>query len=457
MLSLRDSGVRLCDGLSRREVVRVGGLSLLGLSLANLQAAPARRVKARSCILLFLMGGPPQHSTWDPKPDAPSGIRGDFKPIATNVPGIAVSELLPRSARVMDKTCLLRAVSTADNAHSSSGYAMLTGQPHLPTNVENAKPGAPNDWPSLAAVVQHLQRGARALPSAVRLPHHIFNTDSSVWPGQDAGWLGQAANPWLFYCQPASKHLVGPELTFTADLPSGRLDDRCSLLRQIDDSQRLVDVTPYLAHDAQRRQAYDLLRSAAARDAFNLERETVTVRERYGMSQFGQSVLLARRLVEAGVALVQVNWFRGADEPADNPCWDSHAKEADRLKTALCPPFDLAYSALLEDLSQRGLLEETLVVCLAEFGRTPRINSRGGRDHWGQVFSIALAGGGIRGGQVHGASDKHAAFPQEGIVLPCDLTATLFHTLGYEPAAEIRDVLGRPHPISRGRVIPQVF
>jgi uncharacterized protein (DUF1501 family) len=458
VLTLRDKGVRLCDGWSRREVMRVGGLGLMGLSLADLHAAPAPRAKrkARSCILLFLMGGPPQHSTWDPKPAAPAEVRGAYRPIATSVPGTQIGELLPLSAQRMHEVCLLRAVSTADNAHSSSGYAMLTGVPHVPTNVENANPGAPNDWPSLAAMVQHLNRGPRPLPAAVRLPHHIFNTDGSVWPGQDAGWLGRAANPWLFHCEPASPQILGRELTLAADLPSGRIDARRSLLAQVDAGLRRVDHASFLPHERQLSQAYDLLRSPRARNAFDLDRETATVRDRFGRAQFGQSVLLARRLVEAGVSLVQVNWYRAPDEPADNPCWDSHTKETERLKTALCPPFDQAFSALLDDLTQRGMLEETLVLCLSEFGRTPRFNSRGGRDHWGPCFSVALAGGGIRGGLVHGASDAHAAYPKDGTVLPGDLTATVFHCLGYEPETEIRDTLGRPHPLSRGRVIRQI-
>lgn len=449
----------ICDTeLSRRELIRLGGLGALGLSLADLHASPvsAAHRKARSCIILFLMGGPPQHSTWDPKPDAVREVRGNYAPTATNVPGIQISEVLPRTARIMDKVCLLRAVSTRDNAHSSSGYAMLTGVPHTPTNVENAKPGAPNDWPSMAAVVQRLHRGPSALPPAVRLPHHIFNTDSSVWPGQDAGFLGRVADPWLLNCKPDSNELLGSELNYSADLSTGRLDDRHSLLRQVESSLRGMEQTPYRAHEFRRRQAYDLLRSPRARHAFDLEREPAVVRERYGRGQFGQSVLLARRLVEAGVSLVQVNWYRGADEPAANPCWDSHTQESARLKSNLCPPFDSAFSALIEDLHQRGLLEETLVCCLSEFGRTPRMNPAGGRDHWGSVFSLALAGGGIRGGQVFGASDRIGAYPRDGMVVPCDLTATVFHCLGYEPDTEIRDMLGRAHPISRGRVIQQI-
>src|SRR5262245_16266803 len=206
-----------CDGLSRRELLRVGGLSALGLSLPQLLAAP-RAGRAKSCIILFLMGGPPQHSTWDPKPDAPAEVRGEFGPIATNVPGIRIASLFPQLSRQMDKVCLLRAVSTGDNAHSSSGYYMLTGVPHAPMNVENANPGSPNDWPTLGALVRRLRGDRDGLPGAVRLPMHIFNTDSSVWPGQDAGFLGRGTDPWLFRCEPASAAFRIPEFTLAADV-----------------------------------------------------------------------------------------------------------------------------------------------------------------------------------------------------------------------------------------------
>src|SRR5579884_1058947 len=229
MLTFRDRGGRLCDGLTRREVLRVGGLAALGLSLPELlrgrqvaAAAPAGGRRAKSCILLFLMGGPPQHSTWDPKPDAPADVRGDFAPIATTVPGLSVSELLPRTALVADKLCILRAVSTGDNAHSSSGYYMLTGVPHAPKNVENANPGPPNDWPNLGAVVRRLRGDRGGLPAAVRLPMHIFNTDNSVWPGQDAGLLGRASDPWLVRCAPGSGGVRVPEFTLAADVPVHR-------------------------------------------------------------------------------------------------------------------------------------------------------------------------------------------------------------------------------------------
>ncbi len=470
MLNIHGSGVRLCDGLTRREMLRVGSLGTFGLTLPELlrgrqvQAASrapspeGNRGKAKACIVLFLMGGPPQHSTWDPKPDAPAEIRGEFKPIPTTVPGLQLSELMPRTARLADWICVLRAMSSNDNAHSSSGYFMLTGHAHQPMNFENANPGPPNDHPSLGAIVRRLNQGRNGLPAAVTLPHRIFNTDGSVWPGQDAGFLGRGADPWLFTCAPASPSFRIDQLSLPADVPQPRLETRRTLLQQVNQRLDAVERSGVLGQfDKQSQQAFDLLRSRRSRQAFRLDQESPVMRDRYGRSQFGQSVLLGRRLVEAGVTLVQVNWFRGPDEPPDNPCWDSHTKESQRLKTVLGPPMDQAYSALLEDLSQRGLLDETLVVCMAEFGRTPKINGAGGRDHWGHVYSVALAGGGVRGGQVYGASDRIGGQPKEGRVQPHDLTATVFHCLGYRPETEIHDALGKPVPISRGEVIRQVF
>ncbi len=463
MLTLRGSGTRLCDGLSRREMLHVGSLGLLGLGLPRFlqgqtaASESARKSRARSCILLFLMGGPPQHSTWDPKPDAPEQIRGPFKPIATSVPGMQIGELMPRLARHADKLAILRAVSTDDNAHSSSGYSMMTGYPHQPTNVENANPGPPNNWPTLGGYMQRLRKGAGSLPAAVRLPNRIFNTDGSVWPGQDAGILGRSADPWLLHCEPDSDKRI-PEFSLSAELPLARLEGRQDLLGKINqgfDGAEQSGVAGQL--DTQTRQAFDLLRSDRSRSAFDLDREPDRMRERYGRSPFGQSVLLARRLVEAGVSLVQVNWFRGPNEPSDNPCWDSHTNEPERLKNVLVPPMDQAFATLLEDLSGRGMLDETLVVCLSEFGRTPKMNARAGRDHWGHVFSVAMAGGGIRGGQVYGTSDKIGGQPKEGRVPPQDLTATIFHCLGHAPDTEVHDTLGRPLPLSRGQVIRQII
>jgi len=442
--------------MTRREWLRIGGLSAFGLSLPtllNARAAGATSGKAKACIVLFHLGGPPQHETWDPKPDAPSEIRGEFKPIATAVPGLQVGELMPRTARLMDKICILRGMSTDDNAHSSSGYWMLTGVPHQPTNSENSKPGAPNDSPCAAAIVQRLRPG-NGLPASVVLPEHIWNTGGIVWPGQDAGFLGRSADPWSILCDPNSPNFEIPGLASSGEVPPLRLRNRLTLLEQVNRSLDAAERGPAVERfDVRSRQALDLLRAGQARAAFNLDKEPPVLRDRYGRNRWGQSVLLARRLVESGVSLVQVNWTRAADDTNDSPAWDTHAKNALRCKTVLMPKMDLAYSALLEDLEDRGLLEETLVVWMGEFGRSPKINGAGGRDHWGHVFSVALAGGGVRGGQAVGASDAIGGHPREGRVQPQDLTATIFECLGFRPQDEIYDGLGRPLPLSRGEVI----
>lgn len=463
MIRLIGPGARLCDGWRRREILRVGGLGLLGgLDLAGLargaeraRAAGERPAgRAKSCIVLFLMGGPPQHSTWDPKPDAPAEVRGEFKPIATSVPGLSIGELMPKTALVADRLAVLRAVATGDNAHSSSGYYMLTGRPHSPTNLENANPGPPNDAPVLGGLLARVSPPRPGMPAAITLPHRIFNTDGSVWPGQDAGYAGRTFDPWLLNAKQTPEGYRVQEIALPADLDADRIGRRRDLLGRLQGGLDALehDRVAGLLDDRQR-QAFDLLGSSRARRAFHLEEEPEAVRERYGATPFGRGVLLSRRLVEAGVRLVQVNWYRGADEPPANPCWDSHEKEAARLKDVLVPPTDRALSALIEDLESRGLLEETLVVCMAEFGRSPRIDPNGGRNHWGSVFSIAMAGGGIRGGQVFGASDKIGAYPREGKVRPEDIQATIFHCLGLSPETEYLDPLGRPHPISRGEVI----
>ncbi len=468
MFSILDRDVRLGSHVTRRELLRVGGLGAFGLSCANLdRALAAPHVspssngafgRAKRCIVIFLLGGPPQHETWDPKPDAPAEIRGDLQPIASAVPGLSVGELMPRVAQLTDRIAVLRAVSTADNAHSSSGYAILTGRPHAPTNTENATPGRPNDWPCLGAVVRHLRGDRQGLPGAVRLPEEIWNTGRIVWPGQDAGWLGHPADPWLLTCDPNQPDFQVPDLTLPKDIPAIRFGTRRSLLETV--NQQWESLARHQSierwHGLQGK-ALDLLGSSAARRAFALDEEPDEVRERYGRNRFGQSVLLARRLAEAGVSLIQVNWARWEDDPANAPAWDNHVKNTERLKTVLMPPMDLAYSALLEDLAQRGMLDETLVVWIGEFGRTPKINPSGGRDHWGHVFSAALAGGGVRGGVVHGVSDAHAAYPVSERVGPQDIAATVFHCLGYRPGTEIHDAEGRPMVISQGEPIEAVL
>jgi hypothetical protein len=461
MLTIHDRDYRLCDGLTRREWLRAGSLGALGLSLPGLLRARAAaagrpRPRARSCILLCLLGGPPQHETWDPKPDAPAEIRGPFRPIASTLPGLRVGELMPRTARLTHRCAVLRAVSTRDNAHSSSGYYMLTGQPHQPPNVENARPGAPNNWPCLGALVKRLLPRDRGLPAALTLPEHIWNTGNIPWPGQDGGWLGRTADPWLLHCDPSRPDFQVPALALPAEVPPLRFDGRRSLLEQVNRHLDAAEGAAGRRYADDCGQAFDLLRSPRARRAFDLDGEPAALRDRYGRSRFGQSCLLARRLVEAGVPLVQVNWTR-IDRAPNEGTWDTHNQNARSLQDVLMPRLDVAYSALLEDLAVRGLLGETLVVWMGEFGRTPRINGAAGRDHWGSVFSVALAGGGVRGGVVHGASDRIGAFPRDGLVRPEDITATVLHCLGIRPETEIHDHLGRPVPLSRGEVIRQIL
>lgn len=466
MFTIRDSGTPLCDRLTRRDWLRIGALGSLGLTLpalahARAQASPRPRTgsfgKAKACILVGLTGGPPQHETWDPKPDAPEEIRGPFRPIATSLPGLHVCELMPRLAQHANRFAVLRAMSTRDNAHSSSGYYMMTGVPHLPPNVENARPGAPNNWPSLAALVNRIRSRPGAMPASVVIPEHIWNDGNIPWPGQDAGFLGRAADPWLIHCDPAAPNFQVPAFAMPAELTPLRFDARRSLLSQVNGHLDALDRAPAAAlYGEHFRQALDMMRSSGVRRAFDIEQEPAALRERYGRNRYAQSLLLARRLVEAGITLVQINWTRMGPNLPNQGGWDTHEKNAESLRTHLMPLMDRCCSALIEDLAARGLLDETLVVWMGEFGRTPRHNANGGRDHWGPVFSLALAGGGVRAGVVHGASDRLGAYPRDGMVQPQDLSASIFHLLGIDPGAEVHDTLGRPIAASRGAVIEQI-
>lgn len=463
MLGIQDQGSPLCDGLTRRDWLRIGSLGMAGLTLPALlraqqaqAATPGNRpARAKACIVLFFLGGPPQHETWDPKPAAPAEIRGDLKPISSAVPGIQVGELMPKTARLLDRISVLRAVATDDNSHSSSGYYMTTGYPHAPLGVENAKPGAPNNWPSLGALVRKVA-GKERLPAAITLPEQMANDGNLTWPGQDAGFLGRTADPWLLNCDPSAPDFKITGLGLPPDIQPARFAARRSLVHrsnsQIDNLVRSGELDVF---DAQHQQALDLIAGSNSRRAFDLHDEPATLRERYGRTRFGQSVLLARRLVEAGVSLVRVNWTR-VPAAFNNGHWDTHSKNTGGLKQ-LMPIMDAAYSALLEDLQVRGLFDDTLVVWMAEFGRTPRINGAAGRDHWGRVFSVALAGGGVRRGIVHGSSDSIGGYPRDGRVKPQDLLATIFHGLGIKPDTEIQDAQGRPIPVTRGEVIRQVI
>lgn len=476
MLSLRARGTTLCDQVTRREWLRVGGIGALGLSMAQLSQVRAGNSnpiadtaatdaethrpgfgKAKSCILLFMFGGPPQHDTWDPKPDAAVEVRGDLGSIASATAGLRVGELMPRTARLTDRIAVLRAMATDDNSHTSSGYWVLTGHPHSPKNTGVSPPGPPNDRPSLAAIVRHLKGDKTSLPGTIRLPEEMWNTGHIVWPGQDAGWLGDHADPWLVHCHPDKPDFRVPEISLPTDVTPDRLQQRRTLQQLMNRQFRHFDHAQVQRWSAWQSKALDLLRSKETSQAFELDRESPQTRDRYGQHRFGQSVLMARRLVEAGVSLVQVNWTRGESDEVASPAWDTHASNTKRLKQELMPPMDQAYSALLEDLEQRGMLEETLVVWVGEFGRSPYLNANAGRDHWGHVFSAALAGGGTRGGVIHGQSDHKGAYPLDGRVEPQDLTATIFHCLGFNPETQIHDRLSRPHAISKGTVIDEIL
>ena len=460
----------LADQVSRREWLRVGGLSALGLSLPTLLRAsgqppapgPAPGLardlgstfgRAKNCIFLWLQGGPPQHETFDPKPDAPADIRGPFKPIATTVPGIHFCELLPRTARHAHELAVVRSLSTRDDNHDVSGYWLLTGYPYGPGSARQIKPG---DWPYFGSIVKML-RPSEELPAltAVWVPDLMRLNDNVTPAGQTAGFLGKVWEPTRFVGDPAAAdyHIEG--LGLTGELTPGRVDRRHDLRGRLDRSfEKFGRAEPVEAWDRLAGHAFDLVTSGKARAAFDLGRESDKTRDRYGRYTWGQSCLLARRLVEAGVRLVHVNWARDpGDSAVDNPMWDTHAQNADRLQDSLCPMFDVSFDALMTDLADRGLLGETLVVVVGEFGRTPRINKQGGRDHWGHVFSMALAGAGVRGGQVIGASDKNGAYPTTDPIRGGDLTATIFHLLGIDPNGMFADKSNRPHPITKGEPI----
>jgi hypothetical protein len=460
MFSLHDRPYTLCDRISRRELMRIGGLNLLGLSLPALLRTRAQGAlsaagdptfgRAKNIIYLWLQGGPPQHETFDPKPDAPLEIRGPFKPISTNVPGIQFCELLPRTAGIADKLAVVRSMSTDDNTHDTSGYWVLTGAKYESGSAREIKP---TDWPYFGSVVKMLKPSQR-LPalSSVWIPD-IMRLNDNVRPaGQTAGFLGAQWDPDRFIGDPSSENYQVEGLGLQPDISPLRLQSRLSLFEQV--GKHLDEVERHGAirnFDDIRQAAFGLLTSGQAREAFAVRKEPDQVRERYGKNRWGQCVLLARRLIEAGVRLVHVGWPRDpGDTAVDNPLWDTHAQNADRLQDVLCPMFDVGFSALIEDLDQRGLLAETLVVAIAEFGRTPKINQFGGRDHWGHVFSFVMAGAGIAGGQVYGSSEKTGGYPASNRVQPQELTATIFHLLGIGHDSTFRDRAGRQLNVSRG-------
>jgi len=457
--------------LARRELLRVGGLSLLGLNsfdLARLRAAEPRGDKPvagrhNSCIFIFLFGGPSHIDLWDMKPQAPVEIRGEFKPIATSVPGIQICEHLPRMAAQMDKLCLLRSMEHRMPVHGPACSEMYSGRPYFgPPVTDQARP---EDWPSLSALTMRFAERRAALPPAVVLPWYTqFAGQDKRIAGQTGGRMGELNNPFLVQGDPSDEKFDVQGLRLAADMPVGRVQARRELLNELQSvlPPSLGGVPAVQMFDSHVDTAFSLLGDQKANEAFRLDKEPAQTRANYGGGKFGQSLLLARRLVEAGVSLVTVNWDDESRAEKVSPFWDTHNHNFASLKDRLAPTFDASFAALVDDLAQRGLLETTLIVVTGEFGRTPRIGQivqngmteKSGRDHWPHAFTVLLAGGGVRGGQAYGETNRIGAFVKDRPVSPADLSATILYHLGIDFSRDYWDEFQQvTQKLSAGRVI----
>jgi hypothetical protein len=435
-----------CDGplrLTRREVLQVGAIGLLGLSLPRLlraEARPAARpaAAADACILIFLNGGPSHLDMWDMKPAAPVEIRGEFRPIATSVSGIQLSEHLPRLARQMHHAALIRSVHhSVNNAHAAAVYAGLTGH----DRGEIGGGARPTDYPAIGSVVGLQRPPQTTVVPFVSMPYITAEgRGGPPQPGFFGGWLGRTFDPLFVLRDPNAPDFGMPELAPGPDISLARLTARRHLSAQVGSGSRLLLDRRLQEMDGFQTRAFDLLTSPVTQQAFRLDREPARLREAYGRNVYGQSVLLARRLIEAGTRVACISWA-----PDANATWDTHGNNFTKLKNELLPQLDAAVASLLSDLEARGLLQRTVVAVMGEFGRTPRVNNQGGgRDHWNFCYTLMLAGGGIRGGTVHGASDRIGARPSSNPVTPADVIATIYHCLGLPADLELRDRLDRP-------------
>jgi hypothetical protein len=423
--------------LSRRQLLEVGGLSLLGLGLPRLLAADARRkesARADHCILIFLDGGPSHLDMWDMKPDAPAEVRGEFKPIPTSLPGVSFSEYLPRLAKWMHHCTLVRSMHhSVNNAHAAAVYAALTGH----DRGEIGGGTKPDDHPAIGSVLGMLRPPRANVPAFVSLPYVTKEgAGGPPQPGFFGGLLGRTHDPLFVLRDPNAPDFAMPEMNLPDGVSADRLEERKRLLGTVgnpSENHQARELTGFQA------KAFDLLSSPAAQQAFRLDREPLPVRESYGRNIYGQSVLLARRLIEAGTRVVCISWA-----PDANATWDTHGNNFRSLKNTLLPQFDAAASSLLRDLHDRGLLERTVVAMMGEFGRTPKVNGNAGRDHWNFCYSLLLAGGGFKKGYVHGSSDRIGGRPRENPLTPAELIATIYTCLGVEPTLELRDRLARP-------------
>lgn len=446
---------------SRRQLLRIGALGVAGLALPDWLrslAVAAPRTPVRSVILYHHYGGPSHLDTWDPKPQAPAEVRGEFGVIRTPIPGYQVSDLMPKTARLCDRFTIVRSMTHKTANHNPAVYLTLTGRTSTRDAVQVG--ATPMDWPAYGSVLSKLAPGDGTVPPFVSLPHKAYD-QVYVTPGQTGGLLGKRYDPLIIEQDPNSPRFSVQELALPADVSLGRLESRRELLGIVDAQIRAREAQAAIrGMDAYYQRAWSMLTSPEAKRAFDLSREDPKLREQYGRNKVGQSLLLSRRLIEAGVRFVTC--FNGSS-PGDG--WDTHSNNFPLLKNHLVPPDDRAFAALVEDLERRGLLDSTLVIWAGEFGRKPHIGKAGftdliapgGRDHWPPCYSVILAGGGVKGGYVYGSSDKIGAYPAERSVTPADLAATVFWALGIDPATEVHDQLGRPIRLADGRPVVDLF
>jgi hypothetical protein len=435
--------------MTRRQVLQAGSIGLLGLSLPRMLRADATRVKdgpvpsADSCILVFLNGGPSHLDMWDMKPDAPAEIRGPFKSVATSVPSVRLSEHLPRLAKLMHHAALVRSVHhSVDNSHAAAVYAGMTGH----DRGERGGGAKPTDNPAIGSVVGMYRPPRTPIVPYVSMPYITAEgRGGPPQPGFFGGLLGRTRDTLFVLRDPNAHDFAMPELSLTGDMNASRLDHRKRLVEQLASGGRMSpdnrfrNDRPTQEMSGFQGKAFDLLTSAVTQRAFQLDREPLPVRESYGRNIYGQSTLLARRLIEAGTRVACISWA-----PDANATWDTHGNNFNSLKGTLLPQLDAAVSSLLTDLSVRRMLGRTLVAVMGEFGRSPKVNPAAGRDHWNFCYSLMLAGGGIKGGVVHGSSDKIGARPSNCPVGPADVIATIYHCLGIRADFEVHDRLGRP-------------
>ncbi len=452
-------------GFTRRDAIRIGGQGLLGLSLPRLLKAqerddlPRPAVRAKSVIFLFQWGGPSHLDTFDLKPQASVDVRSKFESISTSVPGVAVCEHLPRTAQVMHHIAQVRSVHHRMNNHNSAGYTALTGM-EPPTDDQRLR-DSPDLFPAYGSIVDKVAPGEGSMPTFVSFPHRI--ADGSITPGQHASFLGKSHDPLFIPNDPNAADFRLPQLSLPAGISMDRLRNRRELQRLINAQVSALDASAQARGlDAYYDRALQMLNTPRVRDAFDLSAEPSAIRDAYGRTTYGQSCLLARRLVQAGVKFVTVYFDRSiGGQKTDSGGWDTHGFNKTHMYNILpkrhLPLTDQTLPTLITDLEGRGLLQETLIVWMGEFGRTPRFNKQVSRDHWPRCYTVLLAGGGVRGGAVYGASDKTGAAPDRDPVSVGDLAATMYELLGINPKTEIRDNLNRPLPIAAGRPLRELY